>query len=53
MNTDIWKRRSDRPAWHPDDCNGECCWYRDLMAALEKSLEPIKGGRGQEESSDK
>ena len=21
-----WEHRPDRPVWHPDDCNGPCCW---------------------------
>lgn len=24
----VWDHRRDRPAWHPDDCNGPCCWLR-------------------------
>ncbi|MGH9117137.1 MAG: hypothetical protein ACRD0A_04450 [Acidimicrobiales bacterium] len=23
-----WHHRSDRPSWHPDDCDGHCCWRK-------------------------
>lgn len=26
--SDEWIHRSNRPSWHPDDCNGRCCWRR-------------------------
>jgi hypothetical protein len=22
----LHQHRSDRPSWHPEDCNGPCCW---------------------------
>lgn len=28
------RHRSDRPAWHPDDCNGACCWADDTVPRL-------------------
>lgn len=23
-----WEQRADRPSWHPDDCQLDCCWRR-------------------------
>jgi hypothetical protein len=24
-----YQRRTDRPSWHPEHCDGSCCWQRD------------------------
>lgn len=26
-----WEQRPDRPSWHPDDCQLDCCWRRTAI----------------------
>lgn len=54
----MMEHRSDRPSWHPDDCDGLCCWRPflsrrggPLASALARpaspATEPPTVGRGE------